>query len=257
MANDRHPVHVTIFDRSGRKKITAYDDSMWGWPNEEGVTDYVMSNPAKKYPDHAVEVDDGSLAWRFRTGRVAGQTSVRLLRKPRKSTPSSERSTLRHATKATKAAPKSQREMYYDAERRAAEGNKTFLEMLPTMRRRDLEKLIEKRPSLWGRFAGYLTSGHVFVDDPPAGTRHHATKTSSAQLQREIDEVLAGGGDVNVGDRVRIIRVAHPEAGDPPRSTYVGKIGTIERVIKGRRAARLRLADGSVWESSLDNIALV
>ena len=96
MANDRHPVLVTIFDRSGRKKITAYDDSMWGWPNEESVTDYVMAYPAKKYPDHVVEVmayseksrgdlplTAGSLTWRFRTGRVAGQTSARLLRKSR------------------------------------------------------------------------------------------------------------------------------------------------------------------------------
>lgn len=101
---------------------------------------------------------------------------------------------------ATKAAPKSQREMYYDAERRSADVNKTFLEMLPTMRRRDLEKLIEKRPALWGRFAGYLTSGHRFVDDPPAhatksrqASRHHATKKSPAQLQREIDEMLSRG----------------------------------------------------------------
>jgi hypothetical protein len=89
-----------------------------------------------------------------------------------------------------KAAPKSQRAMYSDVERRSAEVNETFLEMLPTMRRRDLEWLIEKRPALWGRFAGYLTSGHVFVDDPPAGTRHHATKKSPAQLDREIDEAL-------------------------------------------------------------------
>jgi hypothetical protein len=59
------------------------------------------------------------------------------------------------------------------------------------MRRRELEKLIEKRPALWGRFSGYLTSGHVFVDDLPAGARHHSTMKSPAQLQREIDEVLA------------------------------------------------------------------
>ncbi len=87
-----------------------------------------------------------------------------------------------------KAAPKSQREMYYDAERRSGEINKTFLEMLPTMRRRDLEKLIEKRPALWGRFADYLTSGHRFVDDPQA---HATRKKSPSQLQREIDEALA------------------------------------------------------------------
>ena len=99
-------------------------------------------------------------------------------------------STRQHATKA---APKSQRDMYYDAERRSADVNNTFLEMLPTMRRRDLEKLIEKRPALWGRFAGYLTSGHVFADDSPAGTRHRATKKSPAELDREINEILGRG----------------------------------------------------------------
>ena len=91
-----------------------------------------------------------------------------------------------------KAAPKPQRAMYDEAFRKIAETNDTFLEMLPTMRRRDLERLIEKRPALWGRFAGYLTSGHVFVDDPEGGSkRSHATKKSPAQLQREIDEVIA------------------------------------------------------------------
>ena len=94
---------------------------------------------------------------------------------------------------ATKASPKSQRDMYYDAERRSADINNTFMEMLPTMRRRDLEKLIEKRPALWGRFAGYLKSGHVFADDAPAGTRQHAVKKSPAQLDREINEILSGG----------------------------------------------------------------
>jgi hypothetical protein len=86
-----------------------------------------------------------------------------------------------------KAAPKSQRAMYDEASRKSAEINETWLEMLPTMRRRDLERLIEKRPALWGRFAAYLTSGHRFVDDPPA----HATKKKSAtQLEREINEAL-------------------------------------------------------------------
>ena len=108
MANDRHPVLITIFDRSGRKKITAYDDAMRGWPNEESVTDYVMAYPAKKYPDHVVEVmaygkkalgdlplTAESLKWRFRTGRAAGQTSVRLIRKSRSAA-------LHHATKKKK-----------------------------------------------------------------------------------------------------------------------------------------------------------
>jgi hypothetical protein len=87
-----------------------------------------------------------------------------------------------------KAAPKSQRAMYDEASRKLAEIHETFLEMLPTMRRKDLERLIKKRPALWGRFAGYLTSGHVFVDDLPSKVLHHATRKSSAQLDREIAE---------------------------------------------------------------------
>ncbi len=88
--------------------------------------------------------------------------------------------------------PKTQRHMMDEASRRIAEANETFLELLPTMRRKELEKLIEKRPALWGRFAGYLTSGHVFVDDPPAGIRHATRKKSPAQLDREIADALAG-----------------------------------------------------------------
>lgn len=85
-----------------------------------------------------------------------------------------------------------QRAMYDDASRKRAAEINNFLEMLPTMRRSDLERLIAKRPALWGRFADYLTNGHVFVDDEPSNTRHHATKKSPAQLQREIDEALTG-----------------------------------------------------------------
>ena len=55
--------------------------------------------------------------------------------------------------------------MFDDAFRRQAESNETFLELLPTLRRSELERLIARRPSLWGRFAGYLTSGHVFADE--------------------------------------------------------------------------------------------
>src|SRR5437867_30415 len=107
-----------------------------------------------------------------------------------------------------KGAPKSQRAMYSDAERRSAEINETFLEMLPTMRRKDLEKLIAKRPSLWGRFAGYLTSGHRFTDDPPMGTAH-ATKRSPAQLQREIDEVLANPGKHSYEEAMEALKKKH------------------------------------------------
>jgi len=98
-------------------------------------------------------------------------------------------------------ATKSQRGMMDEASRRIAEGNETFLEMLPTMRRKDLERLVAKRPALWGRFAGYLTSGHVFVDDPVAG-RQHAAKKSPAQLDREIVEVVGpSGGTWKKSDR--------------------------------------------------------
>lgn len=57
------------------------------------------------------------------------------------------------------------------------------------------------------------------------------------------------------GDRVRITGVTRPEVND--RASYVGKTGTIERVIKSRKVARVRLEDGSVWEASLENIAPV
>lgn len=126
---------------------------------------------------------------------------------------------------ATKAAPKSQREMYYDAERRSGEINKTFLEMLPTMRRRDLEKLIEKRPALWGRFAGYLTSGHVFVDDEPAKTRHHATMKASAKqpkgaLLRNVstpseEKYQTWDGNVIVTNFKRGLWSVHPRGHEP------------------------------------------
>lgn len=88
--------------------------------------------------------------------------------------------------------PKSQRHMMDEASRKIAEVNETFLEMLPTMRRKELEKLIQKRPALWGRFAGYLTSGHVFVDDPSTKTHHATKKKGPAQLDREIAEALTG-----------------------------------------------------------------
>jgi hypothetical protein len=88
----------------------------------------------------------------------------------------------RHATKP-------QRAIYDEVSRKSAEANETFLEMLPTMKRHELEQLIKKRPSLWGRFSGYLTSGHRFVDDPPASG--HARKKSGPQLDREISEFLA------------------------------------------------------------------
>jgi hypothetical protein len=45
---------------------------------------------------------------------------------------------------------------FWKAHRQIADCNLVFLEMLPTLTKKELEKLIEKRPSLWGRFAHYL-----------------------------------------------------------------------------------------------------
>lgn len=103
--------------------------------------------------------------------------------------------------------------MYDEASRKLAEIHETFLEMLPTLRRHDLERLIEKRPALWGRFAGYLTSGHIFVDDPSAlahaRAQHHATKKSPAQLQREIDEVLSAPGSFSYEEAMGALEKKH------------------------------------------------
>lgn len=53
-----------------------------------------------------------------------------------------------------------QREMYYQAERRSAERDLTFLELVqhPTnpLTKRDLVANIERRPELWGRYTGWV-----------------------------------------------------------------------------------------------------
>ena len=53
-------------------------------------------------------------------------------------------------------------QMYYAAERRAAERDGTFLELVnhPTnpLTREDLEANIRRRPELWSRYAGWLDS---------------------------------------------------------------------------------------------------
>lgn len=54
----------------------------------------------------------------------------------------------------------SQRQLFQMAHRQLAEANDTFLEMVnhPTnpMTRADLARCIERRPQVWGRFAGWL-----------------------------------------------------------------------------------------------------
>ena len=52
---------------------------------------------------------------------------------------------------------KSNAAMYYDAVKKAGEVNELFLELVKEgMTRAELEKLIARRPSLWGRFENFL-----------------------------------------------------------------------------------------------------
>ena len=53
---------------------------------------------------------------------------------------------------------KTQAQMYYDAERKSAELNNAFLELVCNneITNEDLRKLIEKRPERYGRFAGFV-----------------------------------------------------------------------------------------------------
>lgn len=47
--------------------------------------------------------------------------------------------------------------LYYQAERKAAEANLLFLDMVQEgMTRQTLQKLIERRPALWGRWSNWL-----------------------------------------------------------------------------------------------------
>lgn len=51
-------------------------------------------------------------------------------------------------------------QMYYAAVRHAAECDRTFLDMVNCasnpLTREDLAALIQRRPALWGRYAGWL-----------------------------------------------------------------------------------------------------
>ena len=47
--------------------------------------------------------------------------------------------------------------LYYQAERRSAEVNETFLELVADgLTREELARNIERRPALWSRFSGWL-----------------------------------------------------------------------------------------------------
>jgi len=50
-----------------------------------------------------------------------------------------------------------QAQMFYQAERNAADVNATFLELVKDgMTRQELARNIERRPALWGRFSNWL-----------------------------------------------------------------------------------------------------
>ena len=119
---------------------------------------------------------------------------------------------------------KSQRGMMDDQFRKIAETNETFLELLPTLRRKELESLIAKRPALWGRFAGYLTSGHVFADDAKSGPRQHSTVKSPSQLDREITQAT-GIGTWKKSDQPRMsehLDIGHAGARVQPLHAGIG-----------------------------------
>jgi hypothetical protein len=52
---------------------------------------------------------------------------------------------------------KTQKQMYYEAERRSAEVNETFLGFVRDgLTCEELQRNIERRPGLWARFANWL-----------------------------------------------------------------------------------------------------
>ena len=62
-------------------------------------------------------------------------------------------------SRATPARRPSQRDLYYDAERRAADLNAAMLDLLygiNPITDAELSALIRKRPGIYGRFAGHL-----------------------------------------------------------------------------------------------------
>jgi hypothetical protein len=49
-----------------------------------------------------------------------------------------------------------QLQMFYTEHKKIAECNELFLELAKDMTKSELQKLIEKRPSLWGKYANWL-----------------------------------------------------------------------------------------------------
>ena len=58
-------------------------------------------------------------------------------------------------------------QMYYQAHAKIAEANLTFLELVKDgMTREELQKNIDRRPSLWGRYANWLKTLPSSADRP-------------------------------------------------------------------------------------------
>lgn len=49
-----------------------------------------------------------------------------------------------------------QLQMFYIEQKKIAECDKLFLDLNKDMTKSELQKLIEKRPSLWGKYANWL-----------------------------------------------------------------------------------------------------
>ena len=52
---------------------------------------------------------------------------------------------------------KSQLQIFYEEQRKLGEANETFMEMVKDgLTRRELQRNIDRRPYLWGRYANWL-----------------------------------------------------------------------------------------------------
>ena len=49
-----------------------------------------------------------------------------------------------------------QLQMFYTEHKKIAECNELFLELAKDMTKSELQKLIERRPSLWGKYSNWL-----------------------------------------------------------------------------------------------------
>lgn len=77
-----------------------------------------------------------------------------------------------------------------------------------------------------------------YTEVAPSPTRHHATKKSPAQLQREIDAVLRGDGDRDLEASVDLADPPRLSPADPARRFADLQLQGFMRGVKTRRAAK-------------------